>query len=566
MLHEGSALASAVFNCPPFGAGVGVQPLMSTTATATPAMRQYLDAKRQYRDAIVFFRMGDFYEMFYEDALVGVAGARPDADVALEGRRRQRHPDVRRALPRGGRLHRAAGAGRAIASRSASRSRIRRRPRGSSSAKSCASSRRARSTDAQLSRRARAGVPDGDRAGPRTGSGSSTTAARAGATSTACRRRAGRPVDRRVHAAEYRGAGRPAGAGRRDRRAASARDRRAGRVRRSSTRLPEIAPARSCRSPRIDGWTLRARGGAPDAARSAQDARPRRLRPRRARRPRCWPPAALVALPARHAEGGPRARARGRLRASRRRPAHRSDHAEASRDRERQRGRPQGSLLARDRSHGHVDGRPAAARLAAAPARSRSSRFAIASTPSRSSRSATTDRGKVRETLKSVHDLERLVARACARHRRPARSGRAAATRCAAVPRLRADARRTARRRSCAACAPSSTTWPTCASWIERDARSTSRRRSRATAASSATASTRELDELRAHQPVGPAGHRRDGRARARAHRHHLAQGPLQPRLRLLHRDLEVEPARGAGRLPAASRRSPAASASRRRR
>src|SRR6478609_7490839 len=41
-----------------------------TTTTATPAMRQYLEAKRQYRDAIVFFRMGDFYEMFYEDALV----------------------------------------------------------------------------------------------------------------------------------------------------------------------------------------------------------------------------------------------------------------------------------------------------------------------------------------------------------------------------------------------------------------------------------------------------------------------------------------------------------------
>src|SRR5262245_33610016 len=43
---------------------------MSQTVTATPAMRQYLDAKRQYRDAIVFFRMGDFFEMFYEDALV----------------------------------------------------------------------------------------------------------------------------------------------------------------------------------------------------------------------------------------------------------------------------------------------------------------------------------------------------------------------------------------------------------------------------------------------------------------------------------------------------------------
>src|SRR5690606_17943333 len=39
-------------------------------STVTPAMRQYLEAKRQHRDAIVFFRMGDFYEMFYEDALV----------------------------------------------------------------------------------------------------------------------------------------------------------------------------------------------------------------------------------------------------------------------------------------------------------------------------------------------------------------------------------------------------------------------------------------------------------------------------------------------------------------
>ena len=32
-------------------------------------MRQYLEVKRQHRDAIVLFRMGDFYEMFYEDAL-----------------------------------------------------------------------------------------------------------------------------------------------------------------------------------------------------------------------------------------------------------------------------------------------------------------------------------------------------------------------------------------------------------------------------------------------------------------------------------------------------------------
>jgi len=44
-------------------------PVFREPAGATPAMRQYFEAKRQYRDAIVFFRMGDFYEMFYEDAL-----------------------------------------------------------------------------------------------------------------------------------------------------------------------------------------------------------------------------------------------------------------------------------------------------------------------------------------------------------------------------------------------------------------------------------------------------------------------------------------------------------------
>jgi len=33
-------------------------------------MRQYLDAKEQHRDALLLFRMGDFYELFYEDALV----------------------------------------------------------------------------------------------------------------------------------------------------------------------------------------------------------------------------------------------------------------------------------------------------------------------------------------------------------------------------------------------------------------------------------------------------------------------------------------------------------------
>lgn len=36
----------------------------------TPAQKQYMDMKRQYKDCILFFRMGDFYEVFYEDAKI----------------------------------------------------------------------------------------------------------------------------------------------------------------------------------------------------------------------------------------------------------------------------------------------------------------------------------------------------------------------------------------------------------------------------------------------------------------------------------------------------------------
>ncbi|MGH7599643.1 MAG: DNA mismatch repair protein MutS, partial [bacterium] len=36
----------------------------------TPLMRQYLAIKAQYKEAILFFRMGDFYEMFYDDAKI----------------------------------------------------------------------------------------------------------------------------------------------------------------------------------------------------------------------------------------------------------------------------------------------------------------------------------------------------------------------------------------------------------------------------------------------------------------------------------------------------------------
>ncbi len=35
---------------------------------ATPMIKQYLSIKEKYTDALLFYRMGDFYEMFFEDA------------------------------------------------------------------------------------------------------------------------------------------------------------------------------------------------------------------------------------------------------------------------------------------------------------------------------------------------------------------------------------------------------------------------------------------------------------------------------------------------------------------
>lgn len=35
----------------------------------TPMMQQYMETKKQYKDCILFYRLGDFYEMFFDDAL-----------------------------------------------------------------------------------------------------------------------------------------------------------------------------------------------------------------------------------------------------------------------------------------------------------------------------------------------------------------------------------------------------------------------------------------------------------------------------------------------------------------
>ena len=36
----------------------------------SPMMQEYMKTKEQYKDCILFYRLGDFYEMFFEDAIL----------------------------------------------------------------------------------------------------------------------------------------------------------------------------------------------------------------------------------------------------------------------------------------------------------------------------------------------------------------------------------------------------------------------------------------------------------------------------------------------------------------
>ncbi|MFW9603675.1 MAG: hypothetical protein ACMV0F_01855, partial [Trichlorobacter sp.] len=56
---------------------------MSSPRT-TPMMRQYLEIKSEHPESILFFRMGDFYEMFLDDAVL----ASRILDIALTCRNR----------------------------------------------------------------------------------------------------------------------------------------------------------------------------------------------------------------------------------------------------------------------------------------------------------------------------------------------------------------------------------------------------------------------------------------------------------------------------------------------
>ena len=51
-------------------------------AELTPMMQQYMKTKEEYKDCILFYRLGDFYEMFFDDALV----ASKELDITLTGK------------------------------------------------------------------------------------------------------------------------------------------------------------------------------------------------------------------------------------------------------------------------------------------------------------------------------------------------------------------------------------------------------------------------------------------------------------------------------------------------
>lgn len=51
-------------------------------AELTPMMQQYIETKKEYKDCILFYRLGDFYEMFYEDALT----ASKELEITLTGK------------------------------------------------------------------------------------------------------------------------------------------------------------------------------------------------------------------------------------------------------------------------------------------------------------------------------------------------------------------------------------------------------------------------------------------------------------------------------------------------
>src|ERR1700681_312059 len=56
------------------------------TEPSTPLMRQYSAIKKEHPSALLFFRLGDFYEMFFEDAVV----AAKELEITLTSRNKEK--------------------------------------------------------------------------------------------------------------------------------------------------------------------------------------------------------------------------------------------------------------------------------------------------------------------------------------------------------------------------------------------------------------------------------------------------------------------------------------------
>jgi DNA mismatch repair protein MutS len=59
-------------------------------AHVTPMMAQYLEIKAGHPDALLFYRMGDFYEMFFDDAVAAAEAL----DIALTKRGKHAGEDI----------------------------------------------------------------------------------------------------------------------------------------------------------------------------------------------------------------------------------------------------------------------------------------------------------------------------------------------------------------------------------------------------------------------------------------------------------------------------------------
>jgi DNA mismatch repair protein MutS len=75
MMHSGDALTASS---------------AAETAAMTPMMAQYLDIKAEHADALLFYRMGDFYELFFDDAVAAAAAL----DIALTKRGKHLGEDI----------------------------------------------------------------------------------------------------------------------------------------------------------------------------------------------------------------------------------------------------------------------------------------------------------------------------------------------------------------------------------------------------------------------------------------------------------------------------------------